>query len=873
MNWLDKLVRGSAPKAPAPKVPPAAESKRRAPAVDIDALRRALQASIGADDHKERAEQLGAALGATGTTPLPDDEPTVRAAAVCAAVDKATGLAWLESPLTDDMLGLIAQRGRFAELRLAAARRITDGEVLERIARESRHKDNNVYQHCSDILKHRRLAEERIRHAERLAGELAQLLATAPVSVSRLLELEKEALALGGDGRGLSDCQALIERANAKVLQETEERRALTGMQASTDDLVRELGATAWPDAGTYALWDQRRAALAESLQNLPPWLAMQAAAAAISEALRRVQARLAQIESDLERASECERFLAEWSVKCTAAGEPGADADAVPPAIIDAEAEQAWHALAKPTGGPALDALEARWRSLPRAHVQPVAEPPAPARPPAAAARPAVQIDLDAVRQHTQVLEQALDQGQLAEAEAAAKQLKVLTTGAALRGELDARLQRAQARLAELRAWASWGADRKRDELVAAASALLVGDHGIEHLAATVPDLRDQWKRLSSQATSTKEQWETFDAALTKAYQPVLRKREEEAAIRDQARAAKEAICAQFEVEWAAVGPEDSDLAAYETRRQQMMVEWRAAPVAGFRDERLLRKRFDTLIAAIDQRYEAARAGELARRERLISDAEALKDSPDMRQAVAQAKVLQEHWRDRASPTRLVRGQEQALWRKFRAACDAVFARRDAERAEQQAQRTHRVQELQEKLEAFRAAIETADSNELKRAMAQFRTDWDAASADGKAPDEGLVRRARDLQRQAQTRVDSLRVERYRERLADLARKAPAVDGLDAAALDEGLAKRRSLLIDLEIALGLPTPDAFSAARQQRQLEMLRGRFRSGPSSAADPEQLLTQWYQIPAAADEQLAARIETIVGTLTQRQAAKP
>jgi hypothetical protein len=233
---------------------------------------------------------------------------------------------------------------------------------------------------------------------------------------------------------------------------------------------------------------------------------------------------------------------------------------------------------------------------------------------------------------------------------------------------------------------------------------------------------------------------------------------------------------------------------------------------------------------------------------------------------------VLQEHWRDRASPLRLARGQEQSLWRRFRGACDAVFARRDAQRTEEQAQRTRRVQELQEKLDAFRAAIEAADSNELKRVVAQFRTDWDAATADGKAADEGLARRARDLQRQAHTRIDSLRIERYRDRLAELARKAPPAAGLDAAALEDGLAKRRTLLIDLEIALGLPTPAAFSAARQQRQLEMLRGRFRSGQASAADPEQLLAQWYRVPAGADDQLDSRIASIVTKLTELQAAK-
>ena len=47
-----------------------------------------------------------------------------------------------------------------------------------------------------------------------------------------------------------------------------------------------------------------------------------------------------------------------------------------------------------------------------------------------------------------------------------------------------------------------------------------------------------------------------------------------------------------------------------------------------------------------------------------------------DLRQAMNEAKVLQERWSREGQPVRLKRGDEVKLWQRFRAACNAVFER-----------------------------------------------------------------------------------------------------------------------------------------------------------------------------------------------------
>jgi len=217
------------------------------------------------------------------------------------------------------------------------------------------------------------------------------------------------------------------------------------------------------------------------------------------------------------------------------------------------------------------------------------------------AAAAPGTEappLDLDAVRSQLETLEHALDEGQLLESDQAERLLKDTLGSAELSGALDARVQRARGRLGELRGWAAWGANKKREDLIEAAQQLLVGDPVVEHLAVAIPALREEWKRLNVQGPSSKAQWDSFDGALTRAYQPVAVLRAEEAARRAAARAAKEALLAQWEASVAAIAWDHADFAAVDLQRQQMLNDWRAAPLAGFREERSLRKRLDTLIA-----------------------------------------------------------------------------------------------------------------------------------------------------------------------------------------------------------------------------------------------------------------------------------
>src|SRR5262249_12306709 len=52
------------------------------------------------------------------------------------------------------------------------------------------------------------------------------------------------------------------------------------------------------------------------------------------------------------------------------------------------------------------------------------------------------------------------------------------------------------------------------------------------------------------------------------------------------------------------------------------------------------------------------------------------------------------------------------------------------------------------------------------------------------------------------------------------------------AAKLEKGCAERESLLLDLELALAIPSPESFAAQRRERQLKALQERFKSRGSA-----------------------------------------
>ncbi len=865
MNWMSKLLHKPAAK-PSPPAAPSPAAKPL-PVIDCGALRQALAAAVDAEQVQQAARELGLALAAMQQAPLAEDPQATWLAAASQVADKALALAWMGSLADETCLGELAIQGRFAETRLAAVQRISDESVLERVAKASRDKDKRVYRSCAERLRQGQQAVADARRAALLLEGLQQLLAVIPLHLSHLLELEKGVLSLGEQTPLLADCRSLLEQAHIRLQQESLEQRELLARAAAAQALLAECTAGETLEPGQLEAWRAGADSLRQAQPELPAWLTTHAAAAKIEKLLQAIDSRLLQLTAEAESAQ----------------------------ARAAAVAHQAELAVAAPI----------------------VAEPIAPPIVQAPSAPPPPKIDQVTVRQLLLALEAQLEQGQLAAAEAAELALSAALGSASLHGELESRQRQAQAQLGKLRSWAQWSTEQAREELIAAAEQLLTGEPSVDELAQVVPALREKWKQLNAHGATAKGQWERFDGPLKKAYAPVVLRQAEVAAQQAVARQFKEALCLEWEAATSSIVWESADYKAVDAQRQEILRRWRAAESAGFRNERALSKRFDKLLKSLEQGLGAMRERELARRQQLIAEAEALRELSDLGRAMTLAKALQGRWMEVAVPLGQKRSEEQKLWARFRAACNDVFVRRDAARAQQREQHQLQTKAMQGLLDDFAASLLEGDANAIKQSLTRFAADWKAARAKDRELADKLEPRARDLQSQAQLRSETLLQEKHNASFDLLAQKAALAAAVEAAALAlesteaqlalakqtwDGLPRlagkaeallaqrlaraatvtapdlargheaRESLLLDLEMALGLPSPESYADARRRRQLQRLQSRFGAAPERSLTAEDLLLQWYATAAAADAALEERLALAKQALLQQTARK-
>src|SRR5688572_1945561 len=492
------------------------------------------------------------------------------------------------------------------------------------------------------------------------------------------------------------------------------------------------------------------------------------------------------------------------------------------------------------------------------------IAPPPAPPPAPAPKKEKKKQ-NWDEIRGLLGKLEDELGAGRLAEAQEVEKQIAGRAAAAPLPAGLDRQLKRHLAQLAQMRDWAKWGDDQGREQLIEAAEALLT-TQGKEHeqpdveaLAASVRTLRDDWKKRDATRPASKTQWERFDAILTRAFKPVLEFRAKRAAEEKAAAKARAALCDELDAWLASPQAAAAPFKEVEAKRSDLARRVRALPFPGPQAERALRKRLQKIFKSLDTRLDAVRSAETRRRAELIAKAESLKDAP-VGEAIKSAIALQKSWQETGG-VHLGRKDDQALWARFHAATSAVFARRDEQRskqkerdAERKARDDRRETErrvMQQRQETHRGRFErlAARSALIERV--------EAAAAAGSVPEELSAEVAGAWATLPPLGMDGEKA--LQVRLA-------AAPQATAAQLEKGRAERESLLLDLEVALGIPSPESIAAQRRERQLKALQERFKSRSAARAEtPEAIVARWYSIAASADATQARRMTAVVRAL--------
>ena len=220
------------------------------------------------------------------------------------------------------------------------------------------------------------------------------------------------------------------------------------------------------------------------------------------------------------------------------------------------------------------------------------------------------------------------------------------------------------------------WEVSKEKKEALAVEAESLAEVDDFKDKSARARALMDEWKAAGFAGREAEDElWPKFRGALDRFY-------ERRTAYYEQNKLRKEELAVKAEeisgsTDWRATGE----------AMRRLMEEWKTLGSAGRENDDPLWERFrgaqqifyEARSASFAER-ESAHKENIARKEELCAQAEAIADRDDMRGAIQEVISLQAEWKKVGF---IPREKSDELWARFKAASDRVFSHVDAERQE----------------------------------------------------------------------------------------------------------------------------------------------------------------------------------------------
>ncbi len=282
----------------------------------------------------------------------------------------------------------------------------------------------------------------------------------------------------------------------------------------------------------------------------------------------------------------------------------------------------------------------------------------------------------------------------------------------------LQAQLAPLKLELNKLLDWKKFASSEKKKELIDKMEALTTDESPPPQKAKLIRTLQDEWKLLGH-SDDNDDLWTRFSELAKTAFEPCkvyFRERKEKQAANLIAR---NNICEQLEAYATTMDPDAVNLAEVSKLENQAREDWKKyAPVAQAKIKNL-QKRFNAVLSDLRQKKRQALQVHNAQKQALIEKAQALLTQDDLNDAIQQAKTLQQDWKALGAGSFK---DDRKLWTDFRAACDALFERRDAASKEQKQQQRQVSSAARDTLRKISALLSLTDE-EFSQSRSQFNS------------------------------------------------------------------------------------------------------------------------------------------------------
>lgn len=366
--------------------------------------------------------------------------------------------------------------------------------------------------------------------------------------------------------------------------------------------------------------------------------------------------------------------------------------------------------------------------------------------------------------------------------------------------------------RIRELNGWRHWGTDQAREALIEEAETLANTPQTPAERAKAVAELRKRWKALVDIDHGVNHRlWKRFDKACNAAWELCAAHRKQEAEQRQQHLEARQNICAALEQLAIDATADEPPWRELDKQFQALRNQWQKAGPVSRKDWHKIQKQYRKALDTMNTAMRAERERNRAYRMNLIEQLEALGDTDDLEAAKAAVREAQKAWHLTVSSKRSV---EQAMWKRFKAAGDAVFAR-DKARISQANEQTRSL--LQAKTNLCERLEQLADNPEdIGQQPAKLQEEWRNTDTPRGKDGAALEQRYREALKSIEFAKERVQLE---QQLRHIEAQCTALTTTEDAKASEQLLQQ---LLELEILTDQPSPPEFEEARMARKVALL---------------------------------------------------
>lgn len=269
---------------------------------------------------------------------------------------------------------------------------------------------------------------------------------------------------------------------------------------------------------------------------------------------------------------------------------------------------------------------------------------------------------------------------------------------------QLSRRFERIKSEITNLKDWQDYIAKPRKPSLLEEAQKLVALPGKPDEQAKHIKHLRQQWNSLGkTDDEDDRKLNQAFDDALEQAFEVCKAHYAEQQAKRLANLAKKKALIEQF-----AGLSSEQDAVNLTLSFRQLQKQWREVGEIDYKVKGKIYQQYQDVTQPLKARIDLFHQDNAEQKHRLIVQAKALSDEPDIEEAIDKAKLLQQQWK--AIPP-AKRKLDNELWEQFRQANDAVFAKRKAQQSELQQKHKQITDALERLLAESEQAIDEADN------------------------------------------------------------------------------------------------------------------------------------------------------------------